>query len=204
MYTPPDFEIKDFARVRRFIEENSFAILLSSDEGGIQDTHIPLILSSDDRYLIGHIARANAQWKGWEHSPTVKVIFHGPHAYVSPRYYQSEGNVPTWNYTAVSIDGKVEILDSLDEQKAALHALVAAQESSFSDPWTLDESNEGMMRLFGAIVFFRIRIGSWEAKFKLNQNKGQEDQQSVIESLKKSGNQADLDVALLMEEMLKS
>lgn len=45
------------------------------------------------------------------------MIFHGPHAYVSPTDYLSSFNVPTWNYTAVSVDGPIELLLSMKEEQ---------------------------------------------------------------------------------------
>jgi transcriptional regulator len=98
MYTPPKFKVDDPAVIRNFIEKNSFGVLLSIEGGQIHDTHTPFILSENNQ-LLGHIARANPQWKASSEASRVKVIFTGPHAYISPKYYVSEFAVPTWNYT---------------------------------------------------------------------------------------------------------
>ena len=200
MYTPPAFKVDDPELIRSFIEENSFGILVSSVDGSsIQETHTPFLQSKDNEYLKGHIARANDHWRNWEKNAMVKVIFHGAHCYVSPNFYKSDFNVPTWNYTAVSIEGEIEIIEALAEQKVFMHALVDANESMFPEPWFLDEDNEKLMKLFSAVVFFKIRITKTEAKFKLNQNKSTEDKEAVIKRLEESGSNFENEVARLMK-----
>ncbi len=200
MYTPPAFKVDDPDLIRKFIAENSFGILVSSVDGNaIQDTHTPFLLSEDGNYLLGHLARANDHWKAWKVNAHTKVIFHGPHCYISPTFYKSDINVPTWNYTAVSIDGIIELIDDIEEQKTFMHSLVRANESAFPEPWFLDEENEQLMKLFSAVVFFKIRISNIEAKFKLNQNKPANDQMAVKERLSNSQSPFDQAVARLMD-----
>ena len=199
MYTPEQFRIKDFQLIREFIDQNGFGILISLYNGDFQDTHTPMYISDDSKWLYGHIAKKNPQWKGWNEAEKVKVIFHGSHTYISPNYYKSTFNVPTWNYTAVSIDGNIQIIDSSKDQRKIIRSLVKKYESRFPSAWTLDETNESMMNLIRGIVCFRISICNIEAKFKLNQNKSKEDQLSVIESLNRQGNHMDLQMAEQME-----
>lgn len=199
MYTPTRFQITDPQIIRNFIQQNSFGILLSIVDGEIHDTHVPLVLNAEGTELMGHIAKLNEQWKGWEHDPNVKVIFHGPHTYISPRYYHQEGYVPTWNYTAVSVSGKVEIIQSRDDQLALIRDLVASYESGFPEPWQIDEGNQKMVNMLGGVVCFRITIETIEAKFKLNQDKTEEDRQSVIRHLQESGDPMSHAIAAMME-----
>lgn len=116
MYTPPYFSVDDPDTIRTFVEAHGFGILISAGEESIDDTHTAMYFSDDMKYVYGHIARANRQWKSWSDSPKVKAIFHGPHTYISPNDYVSEFNVPTWNYTAVSIDGSIEVLDEAENK----------------------------------------------------------------------------------------
>lgn len=204
MYTPAQFKITDEHQIRSFMDENSFAILISTSEANIETSFLPLYLSKDLQFLYGHLAKANSQWTGWQKNPKVRVLFHGPHAYISPSYYQSSFNVPTWNYTAVSVDGTIEIVEDLKEQKKIINDLVGKHESAFSKPWTLDENDERMMGLFKAIICFKIKIEAIVPKFKLNQNKNEEDQRNVIQHLKQSKHPGDDAVAALMEENLKN
>ncbi|MDG2166797.1 MAG: FMN-binding negative transcriptional regulator [Opitutales bacterium] len=170
MYTPSFFEVDDPELIRTFIEENNFGLIVSSKDGSsIQETLTPFLFSSDENIVLGHIARANPHWKEWNENKRVKIIFQGPHCYISPNYYQSSINVPTWNYTAVSMEG--EIVEDLSEQKAFMHWLVDKHEQSLPHPWRFDEANEQFLKLFDAVVFFKVRITKTTAKFKLNQNK---------------------------------
>ena len=200
MYTPSLFEVNDPQLIRSFIEEHNFGLLLSSKNGSsIQETLTPFLFSKDGSHLLGHIARANPHWKDWQQNNRVKVIFQGPHCYISPSYYQSAINVPTWNYTAVSIEGTVEMVEDLEEQKAFMNWLVDTHENSLPHPWKLDEENEQFMKLFKAVVFFRIQITDTTAKFKLNQNKDQSDRLSVIQKLSESDSAFERNVASLMQ-----
>ncbi len=94
MYTPPKFKVEDPEVIGNFIREHAFGLLLTVSGTEIHDTHTPFVLT-DDGHLLGHIARANPQWSHWTADTVAKVIFSGPHAYISPNYYASEFNVPT-------------------------------------------------------------------------------------------------------------
>jgi transcriptional regulator len=200
MYTPPKFQVKDPALVEAFIRENPLGLLLSCTDGEIHDTHTPFLLREDGT-LIGHIARANPQWKCWEKNNRVKVIFTGPHAYISPRYYATEFNVPTWNYTAVSVSGLLSLVEDETNVLEFLYELVARNETS--DPaWKLDREDARYLQLLSAIIVFSISPDHIDASFKLNQNKSREDRKSVVDALSGSGCPHDLEVATLMNRIL--
>jgi transcriptional regulator len=199
MYTPLKFRVEDPEQIRSFIEENSFGLILSHDGVDIHDTHTPFIHSDDGRLLLGHIARANPQWKSWKGGTTVKVIFTGPHSYISPRFYVSEFAVPTWNYTAISITGHVTIIEDESEKLQFLDRLIAENESS-DEPWILDRTNERYMALLSGIVVFSVSMDTVEASFKMNQNRSEEDQRKVIASLTATACPFDRDVACVMSK----
>jgi transcriptional regulator len=201
MYTPPKFKIDDPAVIRDFIEKHPFGLLLSVDGDQIHDTHTPFILSANGE-LFGHIARANPQWKGWTEGCMVKVIFTGPHAYISPKYYVSEFAVPTWNYTAVSISGRVRLIEEEEEVLQFLDLLVTTNEEA-DEPWLLDRTDERYMRLLSGIVVFSVSMDSVEASFKMNQNKSEEDQRKVIDCLSATGGAMDQAVAEIMSKNIQ-
>lgn len=200
MYTPPKFKVNDSEEIRSFIEQHPFGLLLSIDGDQIHDTHTPFVLSENGE-LLGHIARANPQWKEWDVGSRVKVIFTGPHAYISPNYYVSEFAVPTWNYTAVSISGRIKIIEKEDEVLRFLDRLVAASETSDA-PWKLDRTDERYMKLLSGIVVFSVSMDSVEASFKMNQNKSEEDQRKVVDSLSATGCPFDKEVAGIVSRNL--
>lgn len=202
MYIPQKFKIEDPDLIRTFIKENPFGLLLSLDEGGIHDTHTPFVYTDDDR-LMGHIAKANPQWRNWFDNSEAKVIFTGPHSYISPRFYVSEFAVPTWNYTAVSITGRIKIIEEEEDVLQFLDRLIADNESS-SEPWILDRSDERYLKLLSGIVVFSVSLDSIEASFKLNQNKSKEDQLKVVDSLSATGCPFDQAVAGMMSRNIAS
>jgi len=205
MYTPSFFEVDDPELIRTFIEENNFGLIVSSKDGSsIHETLTPFLYSSDENVVLGHMARANPHWKEWNENRRVKIIFQGPHCYISPNYYQSSINVPTWNYTAVSMEGEVELVEDLSEQKAFMHWLVDKHEQSLPHPWRFDETNEQLLKLFNAVVFFRVRITNTTAKFKLNQNKEESDRLAVVNQLSKSDSPFERKVAALIQADLKA
>ena len=201
MYVPPKFRVDDPEIIRSFIRENPFGLLLSVQDGEIHDTHTPFLISDDGR-LFGHIARSNPQWRGWAEESLVKVVFTGAHSYISPRYYESEFNVPTWNYTAVSVSGRLSVITEKDDILTFLDDLTTANEESDA-PWELDREDERYINLTGAIVVFSISMDDVKASFKLNQNKSIEDQRSVATALGSSGCPFDESVAALINENIE-
>lgn len=200
MYSPSAFSITDPAAIRAFLRQNSFGILLSRAGEDLHDTHIPFLISEDLITVSGHIARANPQWRSWLESPSVKVIFHGPHAYISPRFYQSEFNVPTWNYSAVSLDGRIKIIEDRTAALQIIQDLISQYEGPSG--WQLNLEDERYLKLLDAVVCFSIEVDHLEAKFKLNQNKSEEDRQSVISHLLESPYPLDHQTAELMKAQI--
>ena len=100
MYIPPPFAETNRTELHAFMEHNSFATLISYDGDRVVANHLPLLLdraAAPNGRLIGHLARANKQWQH-ANGQRVLVIFQGPHAYISPRWYEETNVVPTWNY----------------------------------------------------------------------------------------------------------
>jgi transcriptional regulator len=133
MYIPRRYQEKDREKIFSFIRENSFAILVSLQDGLPVATHIPLLLEANhegEDVLSGHISRGNDQKLSLMNGAKVLCIFPGPHSYVSPRWY-TQLNVPTWNYIAVHIYGTLRIMEG-EELRAALARLVDTYEQSLA------------------------------------------------------------------------
>lgn len=199
MYVPSQFRVTDDSTILTFIKQHPFGLLLSVDGAEIHDTHTPFIVSPEGK-LIGHIAKVNPQWKSWKSSPQVKVVFTGEHSYISPSYYASALNVPTWNYSAVSATGHIKILDDREVVLKFLDELVEENEEG-SAPWTLNRKEEQHMKLLDGIVVFEISLEKVDATFKMNQNKSDEDKNSVIDSLQTTGCPFDHQTASFMSEV---
>jgi transcriptional regulator len=169
MYIPTAFEETDQGRVHDFIEGHSFGLLVSTVQGGLFATHLPLLFDRDKNCLLGHLSRANPHWRELPEQE-VLVVFSGPHAYISPALYEADNVVPTWNYVAVHAYGKCRLVEDLPSVEGILKKMVAAYEGGRSAPWPLDTSTSYFQKMVQAVVGIRIDISRLEGKWKLNQN----------------------------------
>lgn len=186
MYRPKAFVVSDTHQLHSFIEQYSFATLVSSVDGNPFATHLPLLLDPDmsgQGVLLGHMARANPQWQTFSSGQEVLAIFQGPHSYISPSWYETTPAVPTWNYTAVHVYGVPRIIEDGERLAALVDRLTAVYESGMPQPWPGDIPVDFKQRLLKAIVGFVIDITRMEGKFKLGQNRPLEDQQAVAQRL---------------------
>jgi len=183
MYIPSHFEVTDEPQIFTFIEANAFGQLISTLGGRSFSTHMPFLLGADRKCLLGHLARANPQWRDIE-AQEVLITLQGPHDYISPSWYHSPG-VPTWNYQAVHIYGKCQIFEDGVKLKQVVDKLTEKFESSFDNPWQPDYK-ASMLR---GIVGIEIEIAEIQCKYKLSQNRSDEDQTGVIEALGKRGSE---------------
>jgi transcriptional regulator len=204
MYIPSAFEQKDRDRLFELIEAHNFGLLVSLHEGRPLATHLPFLLERDRQpvCLAGHVARANPQWHGLEGQEAL-AIFSGPHAYISPTWYEADQVVPTWNYVAVHVYGTVRLIEDVAELTQLVEALVRHHEQPMPAPWRLDVTSSYFHKQIRAIVGFRMEITRLEGKWKLNQNHSVERRERVIKALAASSDQVDQEVSRLMEETLE-
>ncbi len=204
MYLPAAFAETDLARLHAFIEQNSFGLLVSQVDGLPFASHLPLLIdrtAGPHGTLIGHMARANPQWREAGGQP-VLAIFSGPHAYVSPTWYEAENVVPTWNYTAVHAYGRVEIIEDQNALLEIVREMVRIYERGLPEPWSFDDSETFVERLLAQIVGFRIEVEKIEGKFKLNQNQPVERRRKVVQALGERDDDNSRAVAAMMRAML--
>lgn len=189
MYIPRFNQVYDRATLMEAMKTWSFATLFGPDSSGqSMATHLPLVVLDEGAHgvLEGHFAKANPHWKGLDGQETL-VVFSGPHSYVSPALYAEDKSVPTWNYIAVHAYGTLRIVgdpegepeSNFSQKDALLKRLIAIHEPGYAEQWNgLPEGyREGMLR---GIVGFRIGIDRIEGKFKLSQNRPEEDRRTVF------------------------
>lgn len=185
MYIPSVYKNENLQEVKAFIEQNSFGILVNQIEGKPWATHIPLELEEDKNgvdVLVGHIAKANPQWKSFTDQAEVLCIFNGPHTYISSSWYEEE-EVPTWDYIAVHVYGKLQILDE-DETMQSLNRLVNKYEQQSEKPISLQDMSPKTLRQVKGVVGFKIQIAQTQAAYKLSQTRT-EDHATIIRQLNK-------------------
>jgi transcriptional regulator len=184
VYVPAAFAETDPAKLHEFMRRHSLAVLTSHGGDGLVASHLPLLFDADAGlygHLLGHMARANPQWRGVRGE--VMAVFSGPHAYVSPSWYEEPGTVPTWNYVAVHVYGTFHVVEDREGLLDIVRRLVLTYESPRSEPWSFDESEPQIDRMLKAIVGFRIEVTRLEGKWKLNQNHPEERRRRVVRAL---------------------
>jgi transcriptional regulator len=201
VYIPEFNRQEDRAATLAFMRANPFAILVSNAEGVPFATHLPLLIdeTGDDIVVQGHMARANAHWRSMKKNEESLVIFHGPHAYISPSLYENRESVPTWNYAAVHVYGEPSLFSDETGLQATLHRMINTFESSYMAQWS-EMSEQYRSRMMKHIVGFEIKAKRLESKFKLSQNRTKGEQGRVIHSLNQSKDSNISGLAALMEQ----
>lgn len=204
MHIPSYFKNENLQEVRAFIKHNSFGILITASNNKIMGTHIPLELEKDvngEDVIYGHVSKANVQWKNFKDHEEVLLIFNGPHAYVSSSWYDHE-NVPTWNYVAVHVYGKIQVIGE-DELLYSLNQLMDKYEANMENPLRMQDFSDKTMKQVKGIVGFKVFISEIQAAYKLSQNRNKKDYQEIIDQLKKSNKHVDRDVSEIMNRNTK-
>jgi transcriptional regulator len=200
VYIPEYYRNENREEIEAFLRSNSFGILVSQNDGRLFATHIPLELdvnAAGKNILHGHISKENEQWKSFDRQQ-VLAIFSGAHAYVSSSWYDFEG-VPTWNYTAVHVSGKLRIVSEA-ELLSSLKKLVDKYEANSENPVQIENLSKQTMMMTRAIVGFEIEISDIQATKKMSQNRDDKNYNNVISELEKTGNTDALDVAAEMKK----
>ena len=182
MYIPPFNRVEDQQAINAFIQAHGFATLITNGDGKIRASHLPVLFDKEANVLRSHMARGNEQWKHFAGADEVLCIFHGPHAYISPSWYEMQHTVPTWNYAVVHVYGRPSLVDEAELKQIVIDT-TAKYESTMPNPWTIPLSETEIAAMLKAIVGFKIDIVRAEAKFKLGQNRSREDQEKMLSNL---------------------
>ncbi|MGJ8738298.1 FMN-binding negative transcriptional regulator [Zobellia laminariae] len=199
MFIPDHHRNENASEIRAFLKANSFGILVSQYQNKPWATHIPLELETTEdgkEVLTAHIAKANPQWREFDQNEEVLCIFNGPHSYISSSWYKDE-EVPTWNYVAVHVYGKLNIL-SEEEVMASMHRLVDKYEANSKKPISLKDMSPRTLKQIKGVVGFQIEITDIQAQYKLSKNREQ-DYPKIIEELEDSKNPMSIEVAKAMK-----
>ena len=173
MHPNPVFRAEDRLRHVKFARERAFGVLALSDVGAPLLSHVPFLLSEDGAVAELHLVRSNPIVRAMRQPQQAKIAVQGPDGYISPDWYGVEDQVPTWNYVAVHLAGRLELrpraelLDLLDRQSAFYEARLQPK-----PPWiTKKMSAEALERMMRMIVPCRMIVDDIQGTWKLNQNK---------------------------------
>lgn len=217
VYNPRSFRVEDLGTLHQLIRDFSFGLLFSQDASGPVASHLPFMIDASrgpNGTLVAHMARANPQWKAWTDDTQVLAVFQGPHAYVSPAWYEDQATVPTWNYATVHAIGRPRLIHEPERLRPMVEELIRLHESTpvpgTSGPprdadgraWDESQKEAEMAADLQAITGFEIPIDRLEGKFKFNQNRSRADQTGVADALSDSDDPGLQAVAAIMRANL--
>jgi len=180
------FRTEDRALMEALVDEIGFGMVFAATPDGPRVAHVPLLWTGDGA-LQFHISRGNALARHLDGTTALAVV-NGPDAYVSPRWYESQAEVPTWNYVTVEMEGRVRRMDG-DGLAGLLEALSARNEARIpGKPWAMEKTPPDRLRtLMGMIVGFEIEVQAWRPTFKLSQNKPADERERIAMGLDETG-----------------
>lgn len=179
--------MNEAGQAARLIAENPLSALIGPDEQGRSFvSHLPLTLIEEPAEdgagwrLEGHMARANPHWPWLASQQEVLAVFTGPDAYISPRHYDTQLAVPTWNYLAVHVYGRLTLVEGREEKDSLLKRLITPHDPDYVAQWSgLPEDFKH--KLLDAIQGFCIEVTHWEGKAKISQNRAAAERERIHE-----------------------
>lgn len=201
IYIPSDFLIDDENVILDFLRQESFGTLIThSAQANHNVSNLPFLIEKNNSGILlkAHLAKHNAQSQEIKQQDEVNIIFNGPHAYISPTWYEAEVAVPTWNYCSVLITAKPELIS----KDVLLKDL--AETINFFEPDLPSKKHiplSYMTKLAEAIVGYHFHVTNVEAKFKLSQNKSQADRESIYINLSAASSAQSRELAKIMKKL---
>jgi transcriptional regulator len=163
-----------------FVAQVSFATICVD---GPAVVHAP-VLVTDTGQLRFHVSIANPAVQRLHDARAIASVT-GPDFYVSPDWYGTPDQVPTWNYLAVEAEGPLRRLDEA-ELAAQLDALSAAHEARLAPKpaWTRAKMAPGRFgAMLKSIIGFELQVEALRGTRKLGQHKGAEQRERVADAL---------------------
>ena len=189
MHPNPLFRSEDRALFEALIEEVGFGMVFLATPDGPRVAHTPL-LSTGDGAIQFHLARGNALTRYLDGAAAL-VAVNGPDGYVSPRWYFDRNTVPTWDYVALEMEGRVRQMED-EGLEALLQALIASHEGRVGgEPWRAEEASEGLWKAqLRGIVGFELEVQAWRPTIKLSQKRCSAERETIAAGLEASGSPA--------------
>jgi transcriptional regulator len=191
MYLPTVFAETDAAFIADFVDQHPLATVVISDHDGLLVDHIPFIRDGElamGHRLVAHAAKANSLWRALDTGAPAVLVFSGAGAYVSPSFYPSKQTthevVPTWNYVAIHVHGRLSCTNDDAEKRAIVDRLTNKMESARTDPWKMsDAPTRYIDKMLQGVVGLVFEIEAIVAKTKASQNRLPGDRAGVIAGL---------------------
>lgn len=200
MYNPRPFRTDDLNSITEFLKEFSFGTIFAHSVDKMFTVSVPMLANPELTKLSGHLAAANPIWKHVD-GKEVSIVFQGPNHYISPLWYSTPYEVPTWNYILVAAEGKIKILTEESEKIRIVDELSDYHEKRYGQSWKVDWNNNMYNSKLKAIVAFEISITSIEMKRKLSQNHPKESTKNVSQELLKLNDRDSSVIGQLMGDL---
>jgi transcriptional regulator len=211
MYLPKSFEPPDVDALQQFVRAHPFGVLVTMTRRGLEGNHIRFLIDAEPApygTLRGHVARANPIWQEVQLWTDALVIFQGPDSFISPSWYPSKletaAVVPTWNYVVVHAHGHLRVIQDLHWLRAHVDALTNRHEQDREAPWAVtDAPADYIQKMVGAIVGLEIQVARLTGKWKLGQNRTEQDRAGVVDGLRREGTESAEAMAALVRGTLE-
>ncbi len=198
MYLPSHFAEHRVEVLHEALRGAGLVTLFTAGPEGLDASHLPMLLEPGPGplgRLVGHVARANPQWRATPAGSAALAVVMGPDAYVTPSWYpskQATGKVvPTWNYLAIHAHGEVHFFEEREPLLELVTRLTDRHEGKRTAPWRVaDAPPDYVDGLLKAIVGVELVITRLEGKWKASQNRDDPDRLGVAEGLRREGNEA--------------
>jgi transcriptional regulator len=192
MYLPPHFKVEEFEVIKDFVAAYPLGNIVSFAEDSLEMSYLPFLLEVEDdkMSLIGHLARSNTQLASLKDTK-VLVGFQGPDRYISPTWYVSPNEVPTWNYAAVEVRGRVELIHEYDAIEEILSKSITCFEKRNQTDWVYNLPEDRRQMMVKHIVGIKIPIERIAGNFKHSQNPKTPDEEKVFSLLQASPSTVD-------------
>ena len=206
MYLPAQFTEERVPVLHDAIRQAKLGTLVTLGEARLEASHVPMLIDPEPApygMLIGHVSRANPQWRRPTAGVQALAMFLGPDAYISPAWYATKRQtgkvVPTWNYIAVHAYGEVRFFEDAERLLRLVTRLTETHEASRLEPWAVSDAPAEFVRAqLKGIVGFELPIVRLEGNWKLNQNRPAEDRAGVVEGLRREGGADEAAMAAMM------
>ncbi len=197
MYSPAYNRVEDRAELLAFMRANNFPILVTGTGGVLHASHLPVTVHEEGAQFVidMHMAKNNPQWQEFL-DDEVMVIFAGPHSYISPRWYEEQERVPTWNYTAVHAYGVPKIISGKKAKFDSQRRLIKSLDPEWLPKFDALRGEYVDMMLDG-IVNFSIPVARLDTRWKLSQNRSRREMELIAAQLEKSADSGERALAAL-------
>ena len=203
MYLPEQFEVTNVDVLIDLIQNHALGCLIVHVDGAIEANHLPFEYDADQHVLLAHIAKKNPLYQLLQQPQQALVVFIINDAYVSPNWYEGKfehhRTVPTWNYVVIHVKGEVSLIEDEKALRGILAKLTRRHEAQQEKPWKMGDAPQDYIQdQLQQIVGVQIEIQNLIGKFKLSQNRSEQDVRNIASTYQQKGQ------SQLSELMLKA